>query len=263
VSRSKRRSFRFPQLAALLAAGFIPAQTAYCVGHTTVRVLLVGNSIGSYWSSTSWMGEIARSLGATPLPKVEASVTGRVESLQAHLSDTYGLMGLTAIRKGGWNIVVLQENPYEPLLRQDGFFSSVTRLAGEARKGGAEVILFEPYALAPGSVVFGEPWSGGSAQKMQDLLRRACDQIAVTLHMRQARVGDAFEWVSAHNPEIDLYENDKIHPSPCGAFLQACVLVSLLTGRDVRESRWLPKNGVVEAQARVLRAAASMSALRK
>jgi hypothetical protein len=52
-----------------------------------------------------------------------------------------------------------------------------------------------------------------------------------------------------------LRENDKIHPSPCGAFLEPCVIVRLLTGGDPRGSKWLPPEGVTEAQARILRSA--------
>jgi hypothetical protein len=96
---------------------------------------------------------------------------------------------------------------------------------------------------------------------MQARLREACGQIAERLHLRQARVGDAFEWVRMHYPEINLYENDKIHPTPAGSFLQACVLASLLTGTELRDSGWLPPYGVTKAQAGILRAVPALAGL--
>jgi hypothetical protein len=232
-------------------------------GRGTLRVLFVGDSIGSYWNTPASMKEVARSIAAAPMLNVEVSIIGEVESLQGHLSDTYGKRGLIAIRRGGWDVVVLQENPYEPLARRDDFFSAVTTLAAEARKVNAEAVLYEPFALASGSVVFSSEssWSGGNPQVMQARLGEACGQIADRLHLRQARVGDAFEWVRVHHPEIPLYESDKIHPSPAGAFLEACVIVAQLTGTDPRHSEWLPPYGVTPAQAGILRAVPALAGL--
>ena len=243
--------------AVALAAVSAEAAAGPAAGRPVLNVLFVGNSIGTYWKAPAWIGEIAQSLPGGPTLKVEVSDAGAVENLNAHLSRTYGSKGLVDIRRGGWNLVVLQENPYEPLQQRERFSSAVSTLVGEARKTGAEVVLFEPFALAAGSVVYSSEgdWSGGSPSSMQSHLRQACDLVAGKLSLRQARVGDAFGWVAGHHPEIPLYENDKIHPSPCGAFLAACVIARLLTGGDPRDSTWLPPMGVTAAQARSLRAA--------
>jgi hypothetical protein len=243
------------------AITFAVAGGAYCEARSVKHVLFVGNSLISNWNSTAWVGEIANTMGAAALFDVKAVLMERVESLQAHLSATYSSIGLNEIRKGGWDIVVLQENPYEPLKRQEDFYSSITTLAAEARTAGAEVILFEPFSIAAGSVVYypTELWSGGNPVEMQARLRKSCAQIADRLKLRQARVGDAFEWSLAHTPTIDLYENDKLHPSTRGAYLIACVCAALITGKDPRISSWIPQTGVSQAQARVLRTAASMA----
>jgi hypothetical protein len=227
------------------------------------NVLLIGDNITTIWNTAASMEKVAWSTAAAPLLSVTLSATCCLESLQAHLSDTYGKVGLKAIRQGGWDVVVLLENPFEPLVRRKDFFSAVTILAAEARRMKAEAILVEPFALAPGSVVFSSEasWSGGDPQTMQARLREACGQIAERLHLRQARVGDAFEWVRMHYPEIDLYENDKIHPTPAGSFLEACVVAALLTGRDPSQSSWVPPYGVTEAEARIIRAVPTLAGL--
>ena len=227
------------------------------------NILLIGDNITTIWNTAASVEQVAWSTAPASRLNVALSATCCLESLQGHLSETYGKPGLKAIRQGGWDVVVLMENPYEPLIRRGDFFSAITVLTAEARRMKAEVVLFEPFALAPGSVVFGSEasWSGGDPRTMQARLREVCGQIAGRLHLPVARVGDAFEWVRMHHPEIGLYENDKIHPSPAGSFLQACVIASLLTGKDLRDSGWFPSYGVTEDQARILRAVPALAGL--
>jgi hypothetical protein len=245
-----------PAFVLVLAVGIAGSIT--CQERKTARVLFIGDSLVDYWGSTAWAAKIIQGIGgATPID-AQAVMIDRMGPLEEHLSKTYGEKGLTAIRKGGWDFVVLQENPYEPLRRPDGFSAAATRLATEAQKAGARVILLEPFAIAAGSIVYNasESWSGGTPAAMQALLRERVAQVANKLNAQEGRVGDAFEWALAHHPTLVLYENDKLHPSPCGAYLQACVLAVVLTGRDPQKSSWLPETGVSKAEAHVLRAAA-------
>jgi len=253
--RSRRLSAQMLGAAVVLTAVLVFTWPAAADFRAPVRVLILGNTIGSAWNAPSWTEQIGRSAGHALA--VQASMYHYVESLAAQFSPTYKEKGLTAVRAGGWSFIILEENPYEPVLRRDGFFQSVTRLAAEAKARGAETILVEPFALDAGSVFYGEPRSGGSPERMQALLREACNLIAARLGLRQARVGEAFAWMRARYPEVILYENDKIHPSACGSFLEACTLESVLDSGDAADRRWLPPRWVGAEQAQKLREAAS------
>jgi hypothetical protein len=84
---SKQQPNRAHQLTLLLAIGFVLSRNADGQVRSTLHVLLVGNSVGSYWNCTAWAGEIAKSIGAIPVPEVQSSVIGRTEGLQSHLLE--------------------------------------------------------------------------------------------------------------------------------------------------------------------------------
>ena len=226
---------------------------------TPRRVLLVGNSLTYYHNMPVWLGEIAKSLGA-PLDVKKAVLAGA--SFTVHLSDKSDNGGLVAIRKGGFDMVVLQDTPDDSLRHAD-FFSSMSKLSDEAQKIHAQVILFETYAYGRGADFYlpTETWSGGNPSEMLSRVRTAYVQASQKLKVKVAPVGDAFEAVQKSNPDIDLYEHDKLSPSECGSYLTACVLAAALTGKDVRSVSWLPESGVTKQQAKVLRSVASTVSL--
>ena len=236
-----------------------------------LRVLFVGDTLGSYWDSPRSIGEIYASLCGMRPPEILYSDVGGT-GLRAHISASDpssgyppcfpidpSKAGLLMIRQGDWDVVVLQDSPWEPLTEHYQFLSSVTTLAIEARRVGANVLLLEPFSADRGSIFFQDEAErfGNSPGAMQEKLRRASGEVARRLGIRQARVGDAFEWLRAHAPEMDILENDKIHPNRRGAFLLSCVVAATLAGRDARESRWLPSEGVTPAEAEMLRSAAA------
>ena len=222
-------------------------------------VLLVGSGPTYYHNMPIWLGKIAKSLGA-PLDIRKAVLNGA--SFAIHISDKSDNGGLISIRKGGFDVVVLQDTPDDPLRHSD-FFSSLARLADEANKIHAQVILFETYAYGKGADFYlpSEKWSGGSPTEMLSRIRSAYMQASEKLKVKIAPVGDAFDAATRRNPEIDLYEHDKLSPSECGSYLTACVLAATLTGKDPRSLTWLPDTGVTKKEAEALRlAAASVTA---
>ena len=265
---SRRAAAVVACLLVLLLGSMVSFREAKKPAAGPLRVLFVGDTLGTYWDAAASIAGISGSLSKTRVAEVRVSNVG-FTGLRAHVSaaaatlscfpDDPSLSGLTLIRQGGWDVVVLQDSPWEPLAEHYEFLSSVTTLATEARRIGAEVILLEPFAPDRGSVVFsGEAGRfGGNPRAMQDRLRRASKEVARRLGIRQARVGDAFEWMTAHAPGVDLYEKDKLHPSRRGAFLLSCVVAAALTGQDARESCWLPREGITPAEADVLRSAAA------
>jgi hypothetical protein len=221
------------------------------------RVLFVGNSVTYFHNMPDWVGAIVESLSVEPSLRITKAVIGGA-TFTTHISDKLGTGGLAAIRRADSDVVILQDAIEDPLRHSD-FYSSLKTLVEESKRVHAEVILFETFAFAKGAVAYlpEEKWSGGSPSAMQAKIRSAYIKASQNLKVRLAPVGDAFEIVLTQNPDIELYENDKLHPSSAGSYLIACLFVAMLTGKDPRSTVWLPDLGVKESEAKVLRAAAA------
>jgi hypothetical protein len=233
-----------------LAGGVVHAQEP-----APARVLFIGNSITYTNDMPDWVMELSKNLGAVPPIAVQDQALPYAR-LQDQLKGDASWTPLGAIRKGGWSFVVLQGEYDEPLETPEAFFASGARLAEEARSVSAEPLFFQTYSPVEGYFIYDtKAWLGGSPGEMHARVSKAYALLANQTKTRLVPVGDVWHWVLAHHPEIGLYA-DFIHPSACGSYLMACVLVAAFTGKDPRAATWLPPAGVTEAQARVLREAA-------
>jgi hypothetical protein len=228
-----------------------------------LRILFIGNSITYTNDMPAWVAELSKDLGFNPAmeTKDESRPSYR---FQDQLWSDEKWAPLATIRQGGWSIVVLQGQVDEPLRTPEAFFAGAARLAEEVRSAGAEPLLFQTYAPAEGYSFYVEPWSGGSPSSMQDRISKAYAQAAEQIKARVAPIGDAYLLIITQHPEINLYDPDKLHPSACGSYLMACVLVAVITGKDPRAASWLPPGwDATEPEARVLREAAARVSLKK
>ena len=53
-----------------------------------------------------------------------------------------------------------------------------------------------------------------------------------------AEVGFAFELCAKNHPEINLYQEDSVHPSKEGSYLIACVFYKYITRKNVADVRY-------------------------
>ncbi len=210
-----------------------------------LRVLFIGSSLTYYNNLPSQVTALAADLNA-PVHADSVTIGGPLSRILTKKVD--------AIRKGGWDAVIIQGYSLEPLQDPDGFFTAAALLAQEARSAGAEVVFFETWACAPESPWYSAAWTGGNFKEMQAGLRKAYTLAAEDAGGRVAWVGDAWEMVLVEHEEIKLHSSDGKHPNERGSYLAACVLTALLTDRDPRDATWLPDYGVTELEAKVLRA---------
>jgi len=229
---------------------------AYAQEKKAIRVLFIGDSTTYTNAMPTWVTKLGENLGS--VPKIE--VTDRTSpntSLHDHLVSTGYWSALDAIRKGGWDIVVLQGWGREPLNDPDQFYMTTAKFAEEVRAIGAEPMFFQNIAPDGGYYEYAEnPHWGGNSIEMQKLVSSAYAKAAGQAGARLARAGDARLWLLNNNPEIRLHSIDKVHPSVCGSYLMACIYVCLFTGKDPREATWIPPYFITEAEAKVLRAVA-------
>ncbi|OHD21363.1 MAG: hypothetical protein A2064_14570 [Spirochaetes bacterium GWB1_66_5] len=133
-----------------------------------LRVLLIGNSL-TYWNDLpAWIGQMSESLGDGVPLKIESKITPDAYFRHQLEFAEFAWSPVGMIHQGGWNIVVLQAHPYEPLERPEESLSGAVRLTEEARLAGAEPPLFQTYPPEEGGYIYEyEKWSGGSPLEMQ------------------------------------------------------------------------------------------------
>lgn len=216
-----------------------------------MRVLFVGNS----YTYVNDLPAIVAALAADGTMRVAAeSATAGGATLADHLSSTGAV---DAIRRGGWDVVVLQGQSVEPLYDLDGFLAASAGLAAEIRGAGAETLFFETWARRAGSDVYAESWSGGTPAAMQAGLRAAYRAAADAASGRSAPVGDAWEASLSAQPGLALHADDGSHPSLAGSYLAACVFLGVLTGRDPRTAAGDVVAGLAPGDAASLRVVAA------
>jgi hypothetical protein len=133
-----------------------------------------------------------------------------------------------AIRSGGWDYVVLQEQSTlgvtylvdgQPRITDaDKYFRYARRFDGEIRKSGARTVLFGFWARdnAPE-----EDWNA---------LAYFHRQLGKELGSTVAPVGLAWHAIRQQDGGIRLYQADRSHPEPAGSYLAACTLYAACFG---------------------------------
>jgi hypothetical protein len=177
-----------------------------------LRVLFIGNS---YTFFNGGLGTIVQQLALSakhgrPLDFVEVTKGG--QTLEGHWKDG---KALAAIRKGGWDVVVLQEHSLRPIEAREKMWLYARMFDREIRKVGARTIFYET-------------WARKNRPEMYDGLRAAYEGIANELKAAVAPAGVAWQKVLAANPKLALHVPDLSHPSPAGSYLNACVFYRVL-----------------------------------
>jgi hypothetical protein len=263
-SRPARRALLFVLAAGLCLAACKPRGDAQ-PGPRPKRVLFIGNSYTYYNNLPRVLEALAASASPPERLETRAVVVGGAR-LQTHWDEGDAL---DALREGGWDYVVLQEQSTLGILLVNGrheindperiLFPYARRFHEEARKKGAKTVL----ALT---------WSRRHAPEAQARLNHAFFTLGRELGATVAPIGLAWQSVREQHPGIPLYVDDGSHPAPAGTYLAACTLYATLFGRSPEglalSARGIPTPdgepeggettlvSLPEAQARVLQQAA-------
>ena len=187
------------------------------------RVLLVGNSYTYYHNMPAMLTQVGQAVGQ-PLHVEQIAVGG------ARLADHLESGAVTErLEQGSWDLVVLQSqstfgaNTYvEGLTRIDGsadYAEAAGKLIQEIEEHGARVFLFQH-------------WRRRAAPERDG---QAIDAIVGGLARDKGTglVPCGLAWsLVPEDLEADLYSPDGSHPSPAGAYLNACTLFAELTGKS-------------------------------
>lgn len=193
------------------------------------NLLFYGNSFTGSGGGVHLLVRDIATLAGHETPHVYGRVVGG-QTLEYHLATGTSVITSGIPQGQQWDAVVLQEYSTRPTTHpSDGdvpaFLSSAQGLyqAVLDHSAGAQAVLFETWARAPGHSVYPGIWD--EPAEMQSELRTnyalAQAQLNPMGFAEVASVGDAFE---AGGFDVSLYGGDLYHASNTGAMVAALVL---------------------------------------
>jgi hypothetical protein len=181
------------------------------------RVLFVGNSHTERHGGMDWL--VGNFVAAEDSPRryeAERRTSSGV-TLEYHLLNG----APQRIRRGDWDVVVLQE--YLPGLEGETiqpFLENARRLDAIVHEAGAETVFYMTWPQGRGD------WA------TLDEFVSAHRQVELELGARVAPVGAAMARVQVERPDLVLIDGDEIHASWSGAYLGAAVIYATLFERS-------------------------------
>ena len=199
-----------------------------------IKVLFIGNSYTGFCQMTTMVELLSRAMDpARPIKASQVSPGGYTFQEHWEIAERARKKGVTenvtlkTIRKGGWDVIVLQS--YLDVLRTPEAFQKFGRLlAGEVRKVKARLVFYETWPHRKSTVPAPDAIAKYNAQYFS--LARATGGTV-------SPVGIAFEMVKTRKPEMGRVihygkaGNDK-HPSYVGAYLIASIHVATIYGKS-------------------------------
>lgn len=180
----------------------------------TLRVLFVGNSY-TYFENLPQVVSVLSEKTGTVLITEKITIGGA--KLSEHWRGARGLSTREKIRKGKYDIVVLQEwslgtvNESDSAVLYLGLFSKLAREAGA-----------KPYYYLT--------WGREKVPQQQEAISRVYRETAALNMATVVPAGEAWARARELRPDFDLFNPDGTHPSELGTYLTACVFVTTITG---------------------------------
>ncbi len=203
----------------LLASPAARAQSS--AANAPLRVLFIGNSYIYVNDLPLVIADLAKAAHEPRRLEAEVVVPGGY-TLEHHLAQGDAMK---AIARGGWDVVVLQEQSTRPITDPDKMWRDVKPFADAAKKAGAKIVLYET-------------WAREATPQTQDSLSHVYHRAAASIGASVAHVGDAWaafraqEGHPATTAHSVLFMDDGSHPSPSGTYLAASVMYATIYGKS-------------------------------
>jgi hypothetical protein len=178
------------------------------------RVLFIGNSLTYANDMPKLVERMSERIG-------EPISTSTVAFADFSLGDHWDKGdALAAIRRGGWDLVVLQQGPSSLPESRDQLVADTRRFDVEIRKAGARTALYQV-------------WPPKARERFAPDVSRSYAEAAKAVGGLLLPVGDAWQETFKFDPAAKLYGADEFHPSLEGSQLAARVIVEAITGKKL------------------------------
>jgi len=171
-----------------------------------LRILFIGNSLTYVNDLPGMVRQLGGSNSARPV--TVASVAFGNYSLEDHWNRGDAL---TAIRQGGWDLVVLQQGPSALPESRVNLVEWTGRFAGEIRKVGARPAVYMV-------------WPGLGRQEAWDSVTESYAAAAAAARALLLPAGEALRSAYTTDAGLPLFDADGFHPLPLGSFGVALVI---------------------------------------
>jgi hypothetical protein len=182
-------------------------------GPAALNVLFVGNSFTARNDLPGLIARLAAERGKTLRHQL---VSAGGASLRTHWNAG---AAAAAIRDGGYDRVVLQEQSTLPVKNAGRMHENVRLFDGAIRAAGAETVLYLT-------------WARQASPDAQRAITAAYADIGTELGATVVPVGVAWQRYLGQPDGVGLYDKDGSHPSPAGSYLAACVFLAVLFGEN-------------------------------
>lgn len=144
-------------------------------------------------------------------------------------TDEIGAEALDAIENYTWDYVVMQEQSGISAFGQEVMFPAARTLDNKVRAGGGQSVFLMTWAYKDGvsRKLLGSEF-GNTREEMQTLMAENYLNISKERNALLAPAGIAFMRCANTNPDIELWDADRTHPSMAGTYLAACTLYKVL-----------------------------------
>jgi hypothetical protein len=182
------------------------------IAGSSLRVLFIGNSHLAGNDVPGLLAQLARNEDR----RLEVgSILRSGFTLENHWNAGEAL---SMIRKGDWDLVVLQAQSLEPIERQENYFKFVRLFNSEIRRAGARTVLHLGWARKD----IGKPL------ELQPRWTKPTLEIAREIGAGIVPVGIAWMNSLSGFPELMLYWSDGNHATLAGSYLAACTYYAAL-----------------------------------
>ena len=176
-----------------------------------MEVLFIGNSFTARNDLPGLIAGLAAARGKTLRHRL---ISAGGASLRTHWNAGEAV---AAVREGGYDAVVLQEQSTLPV-KNAGRMHENVRLFDEAiTTAGAKTILYMT-------------WARRNAPESQQAITDAYTAIGRELGATVVPVGLAWQLFLREHERPALHDRDQSHPTPAGSYLAACAFLAVLLG---------------------------------
>jgi hypothetical protein len=180
----------------------------------TLRILFVGNSYTFISNMPHLISEISDS---TKVKLITSQSTAGGATLSDHWNGKKELKTREIIKKGDYDIVVLQEHSMGTIQKKEDFFQYSKKLCDLIKASGAKPFFYVT-------------WARQKVPQYQDIITKVYQQASEENNSGLIMVGEAWKLARSLRPDVPLFMLDGSHQSDLGAFLTACVFTGAFSG---------------------------------